>query len=262
MPDLPDLPDPARRPAGEHPSVTEMATRLKPVRNVRLHSPFVMSRRHSRVARITVVALAVAVVPAVYPTLVSADRIDDQRARVEQITDELEQLEERSDILAEDYVTAIDEKNRLDAEVAAAKQKVAEQEAAVDALRGELSQVAVQAYMGAGTNGFGPMFTNSSDLTDSLQRDQLSRVALSAGTATTDELEQAVADLEDERAALEQKQAEAVAKAEQVDQAKQATDEKKAEYQEARAEAEAELGRLIQEEEERPRPRVLRAHAA
>ncbi len=210
-----------------------------------------MNRRRHRAARITVVVLTMAVLPALQPTPTSAGPIDDQRARVEQLTDELERLEETSDILAEDYVTAIDEKNRLDAEVTAAEQKVAEKEAEVEALRGELSQVAVQAYMGAGTNGLGPMFTGSDDFTDELQRDQLSRVALSAGTATTDELEQAVADLEDERAALDATRNEAAEKAEQVEQAKQATDEKKAEYVEARAEAEAELGRLIQEEEER-----------
>jgi cell wall-associated NlpC family hydrolase len=210
-----------------------------------------MNRRSHRAARITVVALAVAVVPALPSTLVSASPIDDQRARVEQLTDELERLEEKSDILAEDYVTAVDEKNRLDAEVAVAEQKVAEKEAEVEALRGELSQVAVQAYMGAGTNGFGPMFTDSGTFTDDLQRDQLARVALSAGTATTDELEQAVADLNDERAALDATRNAAAEKAEQVEQAKQATDEKKAEYVETRAAAEAELGRLIQEEEER-----------
>ena len=105
--------------------------------------------------------------------------------------------------------------------------------------------------MGAGTNGLGPMFTDSSTFTDDLQRDQLSRVALSAGTATTDELDQAVSDLNDERAILEDTRDQAAAKAEQVEQAKQATEEKKAEYIEARAEAEAELGRLVQEEEER-----------
>ena len=209
-----------------------------------------MNRRRLAV-RVTVVAIAVAVIPLVHPPLVSATPIDEQKARVQQITDELEHLEEKSDILAEDYVTAIDEKNRLDAEVVAAEQKVAEQEAAVEALRGELSQVAVQAYMGAGTNGLGPMFTDSSTFTDDLQRDQFSRVALSAGTATTDELDQAVSDLNDERAILEDTRDQAAAKAEQVEQAKQATEEKKAEYIEARADAEAELGRLVQEEEER-----------
>jgi cell wall-associated NlpC family hydrolase len=209
-----------------------------------------MNRRRLAV-RVTVVAIAVAVIPLVHPPFVSATPIDEQKARVQQITDELEHLEEKSDILAEDYVTAIDEKNRLDAEVVAAEAKVAEQEAAVANLRGELSEVAVQAYMGAGTNGLGPMFTDSSTFTDDLQRDQFSRVALSAGTATTDELDQAVSDLNDERAILEDTRDQAAAKAEQVEQAKQATEEKKAEYTEARADAEAELGRLVQEEEER-----------
>ena len=148
-------------------------------------------------------------------------------------------------------MTALDELKQVEAEVAAAQQRVSEQEAAVNTLRGELSQVAVRAYMGAGTNGFGAMFSNSSAVTAALQRDQLSRVALSAGTATTDELDQAISDLQDERDALERKQEEATAKAEQVEEAKQATDEQKAEYEEARTEAEAELGRRIQEEEER-----------
>jgi cell wall-associated NlpC family hydrolase len=210
-----------------------------------------MNRFRHRLVRVTVVAIAVAVLPALHPTSVAAGPIDDQRQRVQAITDELERLEERSDILAEDYVTAVDEKNRLDSEVVAAEQKVAEKEAEVEALRGELSQVAVRSYMGAGTNSLGPIFTDSSEFTDSLQRDQLSRVALSAGTATTDELDQAVADLNDERARLDETRNEAAEKAQQVEQAKQATEEKKAEYQQARGEAEAELGRLIQEEEER-----------
>lgn len=195
--------------------------------------------------------LAVAVLPTVLPSPAAADPIDDQKALVAKITDELEELEERSDILAEDYVTANDELNQLTAEVKVAEQKVAEQQAAVDALRGQLSQVAVQAYMGAGTNGLGPMFTDSDSLNDSLQRDQLSRVAMSAGTATTDELDQAVADLEQEQATLAAKREDAEEKAEQVEAAKQANDEQKAEYTQARKDAEAKLGTLIQEEEER-----------
>lgn len=210
-----------------------------------------MNRRRRRAVRITALALAVAVFSAVPTTSASADPVEDQRARVEQIADGLERLEEKSDILAEDYVTAIDERKRLDTEVAAAEQQVAAKEAEVEALRGELSQVAVQSYMGAGTNGLGPMFTDSRAFTDDLERDQLARVALSAGTATTDELDQAVSDLDDQRAVLDDTRNQAAEKATQVEQAKQATDEKKAEYVEARATAEAELGRLIQEEEER-----------
>jgi peptidoglycan DL-endopeptidase CwlO len=210
-----------------------------------------MYRHRQGVARSMVVALAAAVLPAAIPFAAAADPIDDQRAEVERITDQLEDLEEQSDILAEQYVQAIDEKERLDAEVAEAEKRVAAKQAEVAALRGELGEMAVRSFIGAGSNGLGPMFTASSELTDDLQRDHLSRVALSEGTATTDELDEAVADLAAEQAALEDKRDAAAELAEEVAAAKEATDEKHAEYEGARADAEAELGQLIQEEEER-----------
>ena len=210
-----------------------------------------MYRHRHGVVRVMVVALAVAVFPASVPFAAGADPIDDQRAEVERITDELEQLEEQSDILAEEYVQAIDEKERLDSEVAAAEERVAAKQAEVAQLRGELGEMAVRSFIGAGSNGLGPMFTASTEFTDDLQRDHLSRVALSEGTATTDELDQAVADLAAEQAALEEKRDDAAELAEEVAATKEATDEKHAEYEEARADAEAELGQLIKEEEER-----------
>jgi peptidoglycan DL-endopeptidase CwlO len=198
-----------------------------------------------------VVALAVAVVPALNGSVAVADPIDDQRAEVERITDHLEDLEKQSDILAEDYVQAIDEKKQLDADVAAAEKRVTAKEAQVAELRGELGEVAVRAFIGAGSNGLGPMFTDSSEFTADLQRDELARVAVSAGTATTDELDQAVADLEAERAALQDKREAAAELASQIADAREATENQHAEYVQARADAEAKLGRLIKEEEER-----------
>jgi cell wall-associated NlpC family hydrolase len=198
-----------------------------------------------------VVASAVVMLSAALPFAAAADPIEDQRAEVERITDELAALEEQGDILAEQYVQALDNKNRLDAEVAAAEKRVAAKQAAVAELRGELGEMAVRSFIGAGSNGLAPMFTASSDLTADLQRDHLSRVALSEGTATTDELDQAVADLADEQAALEDKRDEAAALAEEIAAAREATDEQHAEYEQARADAEAELGDLIREEEER-----------
>jgi acetolactate synthase small subunit len=112
-----------------------------------------MNRRSYRVGGI-VVALAVTLLPAALPSPSFAQTSDDQRQVVEQLTDQIEALELQSDVLAEDYVTAVDEKNQLDAEVATAEQRVAEKQAAVDALRDQLADAAVQAYMGAGTNGF------------------------------------------------------------------------------------------------------------
>ncbi|MBA3606875.1 MAG: hypothetical protein H0W46_13080, partial [Acidimicrobiia bacterium] len=202
-------------------------------------------------ARIVVVASAVAVVPATNPSSAGASPIDDQREKVEQITDELERLEQQSDILAEDYVTAIDEQRQLETEVGDAEQRVAAKRGEVEALRSELSEVAVRAFANSGTDALGPMFSDSASYTDDLQRDQLSRVALSTGTATTDELDQAVSDLEDEESALENKREEVADQAARVEQARVDNDARKGDYEAARAAAEAELGDLIREEEER-----------
>ena len=193
---------------------------------------------------------------------VAADPIEDQRQRVTELTDELERLAEASDILAEEFVTAIDEQRRLESEVVVAEQQVAERQGEVDALRSELGAVAVQTFMGAGTNGLGPMLDDSQAYTEQLQRDQLARVALSSGDATTDQLDVAVEDLKAQRSTLEDKRAAAVAAAADVEAAKRENDAKKAEYENARTGAESELGRLIQEEEERAGSRVLRADGA
>jgi peptidoglycan DL-endopeptidase CwlO len=210
-----------------------------------------MNRRRNRVGRGIVVALAVTLIPLALSTTASADPISDQQALVAKVTDQLEALAAQSDNLAENYAQAMGDKAQLDAQVAAAEKKVAEQQAAVDALHGQLSQVAVQAYMGAGTSGSSPMFNSSSDVTDSLARDQLARVAMSAGAATTDQYEQAVKDLLHEQATLDDARAAADAKATQIAADKQATDAQAVTYTKARADAQARLGDLIQQEEER-----------
>ena len=115
--------------------------------------------------------------PAMNADYVVASPVDDQRREVERIVDELAELEERADILAEDYVVAIDEKNQLDEEVLAARARVAAKEAEVQALRGDLSEVAVRAFTGAGGDALGPLFSNAAAYSDTLQRDQLSRVS-------------------------------------------------------------------------------------
>jgi len=196
-------------------------------------------------------AVAVAMLPAVLPTTASADPISDQQALVAEVTDHLEDLQAQSDQLAENYAEAMTHKAQLDAEVAAAEQHVADQKGAVESLRSQLTEIAVHTYMGAGTGGTSPVFNSTASVTDSLARDQLSRVALSTGTATTDEFDQAVADLEHEQARLDDARQAAADKTEQIKSAKAATDEQSAEYTKARQDAEAKLGQLVQEEEER-----------
>jgi cell wall-associated NlpC family hydrolase len=206
----------------------------------------------NRRARATLVASVLTVVlPLALPGPVDATSVDDQRREVERIVDELDSLHEQADILAEDYVVALDDQRRLDTEVVEAQARVAAKQAEVDGLRGQLSAVAVRSFTSTGSDVLGPLFSNAGAYNDALSRDQYARVALSVGTATTDDLDEAVAALNDERAILDDKRSEAEALTERIADAKQATDDRMAEYEERRADAEAELGELIAQEEQR-----------
>ena len=205
--------------------------------------------RRSRRRALLVVPLVAGVVAGL-PPFVSASPIEDQQVTVDAITDRLEELEEAADILAEDYVAANTAVEQLRDEIAATEARIAEKSAQTAALRDRLAAMAVDAYMGTG-GGINPMFTDLRGATDTLQQDHLTHVALDTGTATTDEYDDALDDLDDERERLADQRDEAADRAEDLAAAKQANDEQKAEYQQARQEAEAELGDLIRDEEER-----------
>ncbi len=188
--------------------------------------------------------------PLIHPGVVVAS-VDEQRREVERIVDELDRLGELANQLAEDYAVAIDDKARLDGEVADAEARVAAKEAELDALRGDLSEVAVRQFTGAGGDVLGPLFSNAATYGDGLRRDQYSRVALSVGTSTTDDLDQLISELAEERATLESKRAEVEALTELIAEKQQQTDQRTAEYTQLRTDAEARLGQLIAEEEQR-----------
>lgn len=209
-------------------------------------------RPHRKLALVgAALSLAAVVLPNLEIGTVHADAIDDQRQRVTLLTDQLEDLERQSDILAEDYVVALDELDQADADVVEAEAAVAAKQAEVTALQGQLGQVAVQAFMGVGSSSFGPMFSDSADVNADLQRSELSRLTLNTGTADSDDLDRAVRELSDQQADLEAQRTAAEQQAEAVKSAQEATEASKSEYQQARAAAEEELGNLIQEEEER-----------
>ncbi len=182
---------------------------------------------------------------------VIASPIDDQKAKVAEIADRLERLEERSDILAEDYVVASAKVEQSRAAVAETEKRIAAKTAETNAMRDQLVAMAVRTYTGAGSPQLNPLFVNMSDTTSGLQRDHLSQVALNTGTATTDELDHAVADLDAERERLADEQRAAESAAAEMQAAKQTNEVERAKYQDARAAAEAELGDLIRQEEER-----------
>ncbi|MET0910637.1 MAG: NlpC/P60 family protein [Ilumatobacteraceae bacterium] len=209
--------------------------------------------------RVFPVAVAIAlIVPMMAPTVVQAQSVDGQRQKVEDIVDELERLEEKSNQLAESYVEAIDTKAQLDAEIVEAEARVAAKEAELTELRGSLSEMALRSFVGGGAAPLGPLFEDSTNLNDVLQRDELARIALSAGDVTSDELDALVSDLEAEKADLDAKREQAEQLAESLVAAQEQTEQQTDDYEAARTEAEQTLGELIAEEEARRAAESLR----
>ncbi len=182
---------------------------------------------------------------------VASATVEGQRAEVARIVDELERLEEKADILAEDYAVAVDDKNQLDVEIVKAEERVAAKEAELNQLRGDLAEVAVRSFTGAGADLLGPLFSNADTYTDGLQRDQFSRVALNVGTGTTDDLDELVKDLDQEKKDLESKRNRAAELAAQIESQQKQVVELTASYVEQREAAERRLGDLIAQEQAR-----------
>jgi cell wall-associated NlpC family hydrolase len=198
------------------------------------------------------VALAVTfAIPVALPTVVEAQSVDQQRQRVEDIVDELERLEERARQLGEDYNEAIDTKAQLDVEITDSEARIAEQEAELNQLRASLADMALRSFVGGGSVPLGPLFEDSENLNDAVKREELARVALSAGDVTTDEFDALVADLNNEKDELARKRDQADQIAASLTDAQAETERLTAEYTAARADAEAKLGELIAQEEQR-----------
>jgi cell wall-associated NlpC family hydrolase len=205
-----------------------------------------------RLLRAVPIAVATAIiVPAMTPAVVQAQSVDQQRQKVEGIVDELERLEQRALQIGEDYNDAIDTKSQLDTEIADAEARIAEQEAELARLRSNLSEMALRSFVGGGAAPLGPLFEDSENLNDALQREELAKVALSAGNVTTDQLDALVSEIVDERRSLDNKREQAEQLAESLIDAKAETEKLTSQYTEARADAEAKLGQLLREEEER-----------
>jgi len=204
------------------------------------------------VSRRAVAASAVILVSTVLaPSVVGAQSIDDQRGEVERIVDELDRLHIKADTLAEDYAVAMDDQRRLSEDIALAESRVAERESELSALQGDLATVAVRAFTRSGTDVLGPLLSDAATYSDNLQRDQYSRIALSVGAGTTDDLGETIRELGLERAELDRLRSESAALSTDISDKLALVEEWTSAYEDAKSEAEARLGDLIEAEEQR-----------
>ena len=201
--------------------------------------------------RAAVVFTAVLVATVLAPSVVDAQSIDDQRREVERIVDELDRLHVKADTLAEDYAVAMDDQRRLSEDLALAEARVAEREAELSSLQGDLATVAVRAFTRSGTDVLGPLLSDAASYSDALQRDQYSRIALAVGAGTTDDLGETIRELRIERAEPDRLRGESEELSVAISDKLTLVEEWTAAYEEAKDEAEARLGDLIEAEEQR-----------
>jgi len=207
-------------------------------------------RPRRRRSAIGLAALVLTVVP-VLPQAAHAQTVDQQQQEVQRIVDELERLHERADILIEDYAVAMDEQRLLGDDIEVAKGRVALRQAELGELQSDLSTVAVRAFTRSGSDVLGPLLSNAAAYSDTLTRDQLSRVALRVGAGTTDDLQAAIRELELEQIELNRLLKESEDLAARITGMLDEVESSTAQYESARKSAEQKLGALIRAEEER-----------
>ena len=184
-------------------------------------------------------------------TVSHADDVGSQKAKVNQLAVELNNLEDRLGQLDEDYGAAQDRKAQLDQQIAESQGKIAQQQARLDQMAGVLGTIAVDKYVTGSALELSPLFSNAQSYTEAEQKNSLSRLALDNGSGSTDDMQALAEDLAKEQASLSTKQKQV---ADLVDTLNTKLAEGQAlqtEYEQKLAAAKVELGAAIDQERER-----------
>ncbi|MGD9702715.1 MAG: NlpC/P60 family protein [Acidimicrobiia bacterium] len=202
----------------------------------------------SRGRRTLLVLLMFAGLLGLDPGRAGAGSVEDQRRKADRIAEQLERLGDEATSLADQYETTQAKLAELQVEVAASEVRVAELEQRLGVVQSQVGELAMQTFVsGDQAGGLGELLVDSSAITTAVERDQYTRLALSAGQSTTDELDSTLNDLNNERERLASRQEQAQQLSEDLVERQQAVEAKTAETQQLKQQAEAELGQLIAE---------------
>ena len=181
----------------------------------------------------------------------AADTVGQQEQQVKDVVAELERMHEKVDQFNEEYLTALNDKTTVEADIAVSQQHIAEQQAALGVLQGQLANVAVEQFMGGGSGALGPLFTDPAQIDDGLQRQHLSTVVVNAGAASTDDYETLLSELAKEQTSLEKQQARQQDLANRAESSRIKAETAEVALQDRLVKEKAELGDLIEQEQQR-----------
>lgn len=198
------------------------------------------------------VAAAIAVGSLLLSTAsVSAGSVGDQQAKVNQIADQLDNLDNRLTQLDEEYGAAQDRKAALDQEIAQSQARIAQQQARLNEIAGVLGNIAVDKYVTGSALDLSPLFSNAAAYTAAAQKNSFSRLALDSGAGSTDEMLALAEDLAKEQASLGRKQKQVADLVTSLNAKLAEGQALQTEYAQKLASAKVELGAAIDLERER-----------
>ena len=194
----------------------------------------------------------------------SAASSSELRAKASRIADQIDRIEHEFEKLAESYNEAATQADDLDVELTASAAKVAEIEAQLGGMQKALRDFAVRMFASGGDlGGLGELLGGSSQLTDSVIRDQYSSLALTSGQQASNDLESTLNELSAAKRKL-QRQRDAKAKLiKTLDSRKAAAEDKQAQLLKLQNQTNADLKQALADEQARREARArARAEAA
>lgn len=203
--------------------------------------------RSSSLTAVLVAALVVVlcVGGTVVPRAVADDGVDQAKQKVDQLAQQLNDLDNRIGQLDEDHAAALDHIDALSVEIAQQEGRIRDQQVILAQLQGQLTSIAIDKFTSGGASGLAPLFSTARAFTDSLQRGELTRVALDQGAGTSDDLNLLITDLAAEQQALDANKAQQSQLAAQLEQQQQQGEQLSAELQQQLSEAKAQYGEAV-----------------
>lgn len=196
------------------------------------------------------VLLASVLLSGVWSVPAVAESSKEVRARAARIADQIDRIEREFEKLAEGYNEAAAQAGELDVELTASTARVQELEANLGGMREALRDFAVRMFASGGDlGGLGELLGGSTQLTDTVIRDQYASIALTSGQQASDELEATLDELNTAKRKL-QRQKDAKAKLVQnLESRRVATEAKQKQLERLQDQTNGDLKRALADEQ-------------
>jgi cell wall-associated NlpC family hydrolase len=203
-------------------------------------------------ARLTVAAVlcTALVVSTAAPSM--ADTVNDKRREAQRVANQLEQLEERGNVLAEAYNEAVFDLEEAKASVSEAERQVATLDGELGGLKANLASFALRSYVYAGqSSGLASLLSGESIVDESAQRQGYAAIALGSNLDVSDDVAAKLQDSQRARDVLQYRKTKAEQLTKKVAATREQVEQATEETEQLLVRVQGELAQAVREEQER-----------